>query len=394
MRIVVFSDTYPPEINGVATSTLYMKKTFEEHGHEVLIVTTNPFSNEITYEKDIVRIPGLVMKNMFNYRFTWLYHSKVTTFIKKFKPDVLHVQSDLGVGFFGRIISYLLHVPAVYTYHTQYEDYTYYFSDFFKGHFDRLAKNAIRWFVGVIADMADEFITPSKKIKNYLREIGVESYINIIPTGIDFHRFLPQNQDVSALKKKKEELGIDEDTKTLLCLGRVDKAKSVDVVILDYAKYRKAHPKQKMKLLIVGSGPHEEELKNMSKNLGLAKEILFLGKVPNEEVGFYYNLSDIYVSASTSETQGLTYLEAMAARRIVLARYDDNLYNLIESGKNGFFFYDEDDFVKKLELILSLKEEELEKIKDDAFKKMDEYSIEKFYERIKKVYARAIKKNW
>lgn len=394
MRIVVCTDTFPPEINGVATSTLYMKRAFEAHGHEVLIITTNPFTNKITYEKDIVRIPGLVMKKMFNYRFTWFYHSEVTKYVKKFRPDVIHVQSDLGVGFYGRIISYLLHVPAVYTYHTQYEDYTYYFSDMFKGHFDRIAKNAIRWFVGFIADMADEFITPSNKIKNYLRQIGIESYINIVPTGIDFTRFLPESQDCNLLQKKKDELGIDENTITLLCLGRVDKAKSVDVVIDYYYSFRKKHKNLKMKLLIVGDGPHKDELEATSIKYGLKDEILFLGKVMNDEVGFYYNLADIYVSASTSETQGLTYLEAMAAKRILLVRYDDNLYDLIDSGRSGYFFNSEEDFIRKLETIIDMDEASKNKMKELAFKKLDEYSIETFYERIKKVYERAIKKNW
>ena len=59
MRVALFTDTFPPEINGVAISTKSLRDVFIKNGHKVLVVTTNPFSNKVTFEDNIIRIPGI-----------------------------------------------------------------------------------------------------------------------------------------------------------------------------------------------------------------------------------------------------------------------------------------------------------------------------------------------
>ena len=102
MNIALFSDTYLPEINGVATSTDNLATTLRAHGHKVLVVTTNPFSNEVSFEEGIIRIPGIQMKMYYGYRFARFYNEAAAKRIERFHPDVIHVQTDFSIGFFGK----------------------------------------------------------------------------------------------------------------------------------------------------------------------------------------------------------------------------------------------------------------------------------------------------
>ena len=114
----------------------------------------------------------------------------------------------------------------------------------------------------------------------------------------------------------------------------------------------------------------------------------------NDDVPFYYHLADIYTSASITETQGLTFMEAMAAGNIVLARFDHNLTGTIINGQTGFFFADDESFVNQVEHIFSMNEEEKQAILTNAYQTVDRYSIDNFYKNIMRVYNRAIRKHW
>jgi 1,2-diacylglycerol 3-alpha-glucosyltransferase len=190
MNIALFSDTYPPEINGVATSTFNLRKVLHEHGHNVVVVTTNPFSKKVTFDGETIRIPGAELKHLYGYRAAGVFNQEAYDLLVKFQPDIVHVQTDAGIGIFGNIVASRLRSARVYTYHTMYEDYTYYAT---KGHFERFARNVVRYYVRAKSDRVTELIAPSEKIKDYLRAIGVDSYINVIPTGIEFSKFSPED---------------------------------------------------------------------------------------------------------------------------------------------------------------------------------------------------------
>ena len=141
MIIGLFTDTYPPEINGVATSTEMLRKTFEAHGHIVYVVTTNPFSNKMEYKDNVLRIPGILLKKLYNYRLAGIFNPKATKIIKSWNLDVIHCQTEGGVGIYARLLAPSLDVPLITTYHTMYVDYTYYFT---KGILDQSVKSIVK----------------------------------------------------------------------------------------------------------------------------------------------------------------------------------------------------------------------------------------------------------
>ena len=391
MKIAIFTDTYPPFINGVSTSAYNLVKTLKEHGHDVIVVTPRSDDGKLELIDGVIRVPGLELKKMYGYRITTFYSRKILKMLKDFGTEIIHNQTDIGVGQFARIASRQLHVPQVYTYHTAYEDYTYYVVH---GLMDRIGKKAMRGYAKTVAKNCTEFITPSMKTKEYMRSVGSDIYVNVVPTGIDFSLFDEKNIDKEKQKEFKKQHGIGENTKVFLLLGRVAKEKSMDYSIRGFAMFINKHPEVDAKLIVVGDGPQRNELEQLTHELGINKYVDFIGKVPASEVPFYYHLADIYTSASITETQGLTFMEAMASGTIVLARFDTNLSDTITDGQTGFFFTDENSFVEKAERIFALSDEGRKKIIDQAFETVDKYSISKFYDNIMEVYNRALKKFW
>lgn len=390
MKIAFFSDTYPPEINGVATATKTLFDAFKKNGHDVFVVTTNPFSKKVEYKDNVLRIPGITLKWLYSYNMAGFINPKATKIIKKWSLDIIHVQTEAGIGIYGRLLASKLKIPLVYTYHTMYVDYTYYVT---KGVLDPAAKGIVKKWTKSVSSSVTEMTTPSLKTKNALREYGVDRYINVIPNGIDLEMFEERNIDKNFINEFKEKNKI-EDKYILLSLGRVAKEKAIDVLLEGYATFLKNSTNDNTVLLIVGDGPDRNRLENLAFELGISKNVIFVGKVPHEQVPYFYFMSNLYISASTSETQGLTFIEAIAAKTLVLCRFDENLEDVIKEGKTGFFFSDNKSFNQKLISILKMNEEEQNRIIQQAYEQNQKYSIDTFYDRMYEVYKRAIRKNW
>lgn len=385
----MFSDTFVPDTNGVAVSAYNLFRALNERGHFCVVVTSNPFSKEVTFEDNVLRIPGVEMKQLYGYNFA-APNRKALKILRKLKIEVVHVQSEAGMGIFGKSFAKQEKIPYVYTYHTMYEDYTYYAT---KGRMETFAKSIIRRFSRWQAEIADEFISPSEKTKVSLREYGVNRYINIIPTGVDFSKFRYQKENEDFINNYKIEHNL-ENTYNLVYVGRVAKEKSIDVIISGYAKYILKTPGHNTKLVIVGGGPAISELEELAIKLKVQDYVHFVGKVLPADIGKYYHLGEIFVSASISETQGLTFMEAMAAERILLCRFDEGLVNVIKNGESGYFFTSEEDFGEKVIKIRALSDEKVRSIKDYANEIVDEYSNERFVARCEHVYERALRNSW
>lgn len=389
MRVAIFTDTFVPDTNGVAVSSFNLFQSLNNRGHFCVVVTSNPFSKEVTFKENVLRIPGVEMKQLYGYHFA-APNRKALKILKRLKIDIVHIQSEAGMGIFGKSFAKLEKIPYAYTYHTMYEDYTYYAT---KGRMETFAKSIIHRFSRWQAEVADEFISPSEKTKVSLREYGVNRYVNVIPTGVDFSKFRynPENDDFINNYKKEHHL---DGTFNLVYVGRVAKEKSIDVVIAGYAKYINSKPNHNTKLVIVGGGPAIAELSEYAEKLGVKNDVHFVGKVLPADIGKYYHLGEVFVSASISETQGLTFMEAMAAERILLCRFDEGLVNVIKNGESGFFFRSEEDFGQMVDIIRGLDPVKLQSMKEVANQLVDEYSNERFVARCEHVYERALRNSW
>ena len=170
MNIALFTDTYVPEINGVATSVDSLYKSLKKRGHNCYIVTTGSEENA-GFKDNVLRIKGFELKKLYGYRLSPLFSNEAFKVLESLKLDVIHINTPFTIGQFGFTVATKLDIPVVYTYHTMLEDYTYYAT---KGYFDRFSKWTVREFTRSDMERSTEIIAPSEKTLNYLRSIAIK----------------------------------------------------------------------------------------------------------------------------------------------------------------------------------------------------------------------------
>ena len=387
MRIGLFTDTYPPYINGVSTSVCMLKHALEKKGHQVFVVTVNNDSLKYKFEENdtVIRIPGIPI-GIYDYRLTGVYPLRATNIIKKWKLDVIHSHTEFGVGTFARIIAKQLNIPLVHTYHTLYEDYVHYITH---GYFDKSSKKIAEYLTLFYCDKtANELIVPTKKIYDLFKEkYEVDRNIHIVPTGIEIDRFFKENVDKKKVTELKKKLLLLKDDFVIVFVGRI--AQEKNIVFLIEAQKEICKKYNNIKLIIIGDGPDSEEYKQLVKKYKLEENIIFTGKVPWEEVPCYYQLADIFATASTSETQGLTVIEAMAGGVAPVCIDDESFKTAVVDDLNGRIFKNKKEYIKD---IYELYEDntKLNKLSNQARLNAERHSSKYYAEGVLDVYEHAI----
>lgn len=289
---------------------------------------------------------------------------------KKLKLDVIHTQTEFTVGLLGMRMANYLEIPLVHTYHTMYEDYTHYF----KVPGNKKLKPVIGSLTRKFCNQADRIIVPTEKVRKKLWGYKICRHVDVIPTGLELDKY--KKPDPSVLDRLREKYNL-KGKRVLIFIGRVAKEKNIDKVVSYFSKLSRDY--QDLQLLIVGDGPAWKGLNKQVQDLGIGDRVSFTGMVPWDNIQNYYALGDIFVSASTSETQGLTYNEALACGLPILVHRDPCLKNVLEEGKNGMGFEREEEFIEGFKAILDMEKESLE-----AYSSMD------FAVQVLEVYKREI----
>ena len=392
MRIGIFTETYTPYISGLVTSEIMLKKGLEKLGHEVYVVTANleSFHYEYDEEERVLKVPG-IPTGIYDSRLTSVYPLKAVNKIKSWNLNIIHSQTEFAIGTFARILAYQLDIPLVHTYHTMYEDYIHYIT---KGYFDKSSKKIVEYLTLFYCDKtATELIVPTKKTYDLFKEkYQVDRNIHIIPTGIELERFYTENIDKKKLASIKRKEKITKDDFIAIFIGRLAQEKNV-VFLLDVMKDL-VPSLPKLKLLIVGDGPDYDLYKEIIEKDHLENNVIMTGKVAWEEVPYYYHLSDIFLTASHTETQGLTVIEAMASSVVPICIDDESFKNTIIDGLNGRIFNNEKE-CKEIITELYNDSELTKKLSNQARINSDRFSAKYFAESVLDVYKYAIehKKN-
>ena len=388
MRIGLFTDTYPPFINGVSTSVLMLKQGLEKLGQEVYVVTVNDESFSYKEEDGVLKIPSFPI-GLMNFRQSGIYPLKALKIIKKWKLDIIHSHTEFSIGTFARLISKQLNIPLVHTYHTMYEEYIYYIT---KGYFDSASKKLVEYLTLFLCDKTiDELIVPTEKAKELFKDkYKVKRDVYVIPSGIDTTRFYKENIDKNEIINLKKDLGLKKTDFIVLYVGRIAKEKSIDFLINNFNSVLKQIPKAKM--IIVGDGPDIKDLIDLAKKEGLENKIIFAGKAPWTDVPKYYSLCDVFVTASKTETQGLTVMEAMGASKPVVAIRDESFELMITDKKDGLFFDDEKSYVDMIYEVYKNKKLR-DEISFNARLTADKYSPYNYAKNVLKVYEKVISKD-
>lgn len=383
MRIGIFTDTYVPNINGVTTSIVTLKEELEKKGNIVYIVTCNDKNYKFIHSGRIIKLPA-IKTGIYDYRLGQIYSIKASRIIKKWNLDVIHSQTEFSIGTFARIIAKRYKIPLVHTYHTLYEETTYYVN---RGFFDRTSKKILKRLTLFYCDKTvDELIVPTLKIyKIFKNDYKLKRDIHIIETGIDDSKMkMNKNLDIGLERKK---LNLSNDDFVLLYLGRIAREKNIHFLVSSMKEI--VNKNNKIKLLIVGLGPEEVELKEYVKNNNLEKNVIFNGKVPWNMVYKFYRLSDLFVTSSHSETQGLTVLEALCCCLPVVCVNDDSFKNVVINKVNGMIFDNKKEYINII-LELSRNEEKVKELVDNTVITRECFTSERFCCKVIEVYNKAI----
>ncbi len=305
MNIGIFTDTYFPQVSGVATSIRALKDDLERKGHHVYIfTTTDPGVDKDEVEPNIFRFGSVPFISFTDRRVAvrGLFHALEVA--KELDLDIVHTQTEFSMGWIGKFVAKNLKIPCVHTYHTMYEDYLHYVLN---GHL--LKPYHVKQFVRTFVNHMDGVVAPSQRVTESLRRYGVKIPIRVIPTGIDLQLYdQPEPDRVAQLRT---ELGYTDETPVMMTLSRLASEKRIDQLLSVFPQLAKSVPN--LRFMIVGDGPEREELEEQAQSLGISDVVTFVGEVKHDQISPYYQLADLFVSSSDTETQGLTYIEAMAA---------------------------------------------------------------------------------
>lgn len=309
MRIALISDVYFPRINGVSTSIESFRRGLGHLGVETLLVAPD-YGSPAEDGPGLLRIPA--RRIPFDPEDRLMRRSaalRVEPTLRAAGVSAIHVHTPFVAQSVGVALARKLSLPLVTTYHTLFEEYFHHYVPLLPKSLTAQAARALsRWQCAA----ADLVIAPSNAMKARLEAYGVETPIEVLPTGIDTSAFASGNRD-----RFRQRHGIADDVPLALFVGRVAFEKNIEF-LLEAARHALARAPG-MVFMIAGEGPALPHLKRQVLERGLDDRVRFVGYLERErELPDCYAAADVFVFASRTETQGLVLLEAMACGTPVL----------------------------------------------------------------------------
>ena len=394
MNIALFTDSYLPTKSGIVTVVVQLKKILEEYGHNVVVITVNchEIDEDAPEEKNVLRVKSI--KTVYgNHQYIGIpSRHKVVAFLKEHNVQLIHAHTEFFVGHCATVAGKKLGIPVIATTHTMWEDYYRYYLKIGKV----IPKKAIRKIVRILYKRFYAFINVSEKARNYFKQPFMlpETPSAVIPNAIDASRFSQRScseEEKTALRKK---LGIQEGDRVVLYVGRIVEEKRLKE-LYEIMKHV-VQKKDGVKMLFVGSGAMEEPLRERCRNEGLSSRIIFTGFIDWTELYMYYDISDLFVTASLSEMHSMTILEALVSAKPVVCRRDTSFSDTVFDGKDGY--YEETDRQMEDKILKLLDDTELmKKMGEEAKKVSESFTLEihgrrtlAFYELVMKTFPRKV----
>ena len=377
MRIGFFTDGFLPQPNGVATSVFESAKELERRGHEVWIIAPS-YPGYIDKSLNVIRLTSLKVFKEPEIRLALNLPDRAMRKVLSMDFDIIHGHSGGVVTLMGWEVARAKNVPFVVTYHTLWNRYTHYF---LKGKVitPKMMERATK----IFGNRIDFLIAPTGRVEQELVSYGVKKPIKVVPSGINIDKFKEGKGGYlrTRLNLKKEPI--------LLFVGRLGREKSIDFLIKSFRHVLTHEPSAH--LVIIGEGPDKKKLQRQSLRLGVSKNTHFLGHIDNSEIHKAYKDASVFVFSSTTETQGLVVLEALASGVPVVALRDP-AYECIENGKNGFLVKkDPKEFAGKVVSILANKETR-ERMSESAVRSAEKFSVKSTVDQLENVYYELLEK--
>jgi glycosyltransferase involved in cell wall biosynthesis len=424
LKIAIFTDTYAPEVNGVAHSIDRFSKLVADDGHKVMIFCPKHgrYRDKSYPRITVKRYSSITAPTYKAMKIALPFVLSVRNDLKKFKPDLVHIQTPMGIGWIGIWATKILKLKNVQTYHTYIPDFLVYLKpktflgfNLFVNYLNsskiikvlletdvsnedkslnklktslsekldevvrkaqadktsRMTERFARDLTRAVYNRADLVLTPSRILKRILKKNGVKSEVEVLSNGIEFERF-----------EKKSDYSIQN---KLIHVGRLGHEKHLEVVIRALKIALKTN--DRIILDVIGEGPARKPMQRLAKQLKLSNHVRFLGFKKREDLVKFYCQYDAFVTASTIETQGIVILEAMAAGLPIIGVKKLAVPEVVKDSSNGYLSrpFNEKEMAKNILLLLS-DEGQLEKFGKKSLSIAKSHEIVKCKEKLENYY--------
>lgn len=331
-HVAFVTETFPPEINGVAHTLNMLVSGLEQLGYRISIVRPRQGSADInrfddsvtTYYAKGVTIPGYA-----GLQFGMPHFLRLNKWWKNDRPDVVYIATEGPLGYTAVRTAKKLGIPALSGFHTNFHQYANHYK---MGFINKLVFLYLRHF----HNATKATLVPSPDLAAALNDMGIKP-VNIIGRGVDTKRYSPYKRDVSLRHK----WGATDKDIVLLCVGRVAAEKNLALAIRAYRSLKEHF--SDIKMVIVGNGPLYNSLSRDNP------DIIFTGEIADDSLSVHYASSDFFLFPSETETFGNVTLEAMASGLPVIAFNYAAASIHIDHEKNGLLvdMGNYDDFIFK-----------------------------------------------
>ncbi|MCE1245143.1 MAG: glycosyltransferase [Firmicutes bacterium] len=391
MNIVFFTDTFVPKVDGIVTSIVNTSEELLRRGHKVKIIAPRIRQNqeEIIKEAyphlDVHLLSGV--KAMFypDYRITYPSTHKIVKILRDHNADIIHFHTPFTIGFEAILASAFMKLPLVSTFHTYFIE-----PEYLKiVHLHRMPGiNRFGWaYSNFFHNSCDATISPSQFTADELCRKDILCPVRVISNGIALQE--ARNLSESEKKAIREKYGLKE--KVMLFIGRVSVEKCIDVVMK--AAKRVFEKRDDTSLLIVGSGPALDDLKELARTMGIEKNTVFAGSIAHNDLisSGIFEVSSFFVTASTSENQPMTIIEASMFGLPLIGVDAKGVPEMITD--NGFVAHsgDDEEIAGYMEKLLS-DEQLRKKMSENAKIRGGEYDIRKTTDQMEELYNLVISK--
>jgi 1,2-diacylglycerol 3-alpha-glucosyltransferase len=379
VHIAFFTNYYHPVVNGVVRSVASFREILMKQGHNVFVFAqADPYKDT---EPFIFRYPSLPLPSG-EISAALPVSPFVDQLLPMLKLDVIHTHHPILLGQTAARKAEELNLPLVFTFHTQYWEYTHYIP-FPQEAIQEFLKNAVHRWLREFMQKCQHIILPSESMREILvRDYGLNSRYTVIPTGTDLEPFL--RADGKSLRAQQ---GWKDET-VLISVGRLAPEKNWDTLLKAFAKAVGEH--STIRLILIGDGAARQSLESLALELGIGERITFTGALPFEEIPRYLKAADAFTFASVTETQGLVTIEAMAAGLPVVAVDGPGTRDIVEHGKQGFLVENDPDALAQGFHQLLSDSQQRQRFSDNALKKARTFDIAQLGHELIRVYDQAI----
>jgi len=321
MRIGIMTDLYKPYVSGITNYISLNKQYLEQAGHEVYIFAFGDLEYQDEDTK-VIRSPGLPLVDT-GYFLNFRYSRKAKALLQTM--DLVHVHHPFLSGRLALNYCRPLHIPVVFTNHTRYDLYAEAYMPLLP---EEISASLLRSYLPPFCSAVDLVVSPSTGMVDVLRKLGVTCPIEVVPNGVELDRYLQECEDC------RPDFGFTPKELLLIYSGRLGPEKNLDFLLRAFAGVAEAV--EEVHLLIIGSGPEEEDLKKLAAEIGIANRVHFFGMVAYESMPLYLAMSDVFVTASVTEVHPLSVIEAMASGLPALGIHSVGVGDTIEDGITGY----------------------------------------------------------